>query len=244
VRSRPGYFFESSAGSNRSLICWAISDSSRSGCSDDIVGLFVNSMAVLGATVFMASTLRKQQRRCLGADARPSVGDARRETQAKRQLRWTGILYGDRQIPASRGRRPRTPGAAEAYRHDQADHLSSSRRASSSLRRSATSAARGGSSVFAIGLPSCFLIFLPSAVTGKSAGFSGFLEVDMTSSSCRHDSTPSRKTRRLSSNRSLFRRLPRQVYSTLVFSVVCGPLPRSRPAALPLSLRGMPNEMH
>jgi hypothetical protein len=82
---------------------------------------------------------------------------------------------------------------------DQADHLSSSRRASSSLKRSATSAARSGSSVLAMGLPPCFLIFRPSAVTGKSSGFSGFLEVDITSSSCAStiDSTPSNEPRKL-----------------------------------------------
>jgi hypothetical protein len=33
-------------------------------------------------------------------------------------------------------------------------------------------------------VPSCFLIFLPSAFTGKSSGLRGFLEVDITSSSC------------------------------------------------------------
>lgn len=45
-----------------------------------------------------------------------------------------------------------------------------------------------------MGLPSCFLIFWPSAVTGKSSGFSGFWEVDITSSSCgQYDSTPSNK---------------------------------------------------
>ena len=97
---------------------------------------------------------------------------------------------------------------------NQADHLSSSRRASSSLRRSATSAARSGSSVLAMGLPSCFLIFRPSAVTGKSSGFSGFLEVDMTSSSCgEYDSTPSNEPRRL-----LFPEGSRPVSSTLRFA--------------------------
>ena len=55
---------------------------------------------------------------------------------------------------------------------DQADHLSSSRRASSSLRRSATSEATAGSVVSAIGVPSCFFIFLPSELTGKSSGLS------------------------------------------------------------------------
>jgi hypothetical protein len=56
---------------------------------------------------------------------------------------------------------------------DQADHLSCSRRASSSLRRSATSEATAGSVLSAIGVPSCFFIFLPSEFTGKSSGLSG-----------------------------------------------------------------------
>jgi hypothetical protein len=37
------------------LICWAVSDSSGSGCSDDIVGPFLNSMALLGGTALLSS---------------------------------------------------------------------------------------------------------------------------------------------------------------------------------------------
>jgi len=71
--------------------------------------------------------------------------------------------------------------AGSSERPDQADHLSSSRRASSSFKRSAMSAATDGSSVFAIGVPSCFLTFCSSAVTGKSWGLSGFFGFDIAS---------------------------------------------------------------
>jgi hypothetical protein len=51
--------------------------------------------------------------------------------------------------------------------------------------------------VFAIGVPSCFLIFLPSAFTGKSLGFKGFLAIDMASSSLLVEQTPNHSAKRL-----------------------------------------------